>query len=144
MTCTKKCKKQSIVALCFLFSFQMSWLTRFNSRGNNRFDRFVAHAMSIQGRRESHMTTTTTTKISSHSTRTRFLSSSAAAFVTASAGVIGFVGANQPEECWAAAAAPYSNENFKDNPRYIDTEMQMKYGESPGMPNCSFEIHYYC
>ena len=141
MTCTKKCKKQSIVALCLLFSFQMSWLTRFNSGGNNRFDRFVAHAMSIQGRRESHMTTKT--KIPSHSTRARFLSSSAAAFVTASAGVIGFVGANSPEECWAAAAAPSSNENFKDNPRYIDTEMQMKYGESPGMPNCSFEINYY-
>ena len=143
MTCTKKCKKQSIVALCLLFSFQMSWLTRFNSlsRGNNRFDRFVAHAMSIQGRRESHVTTTT--KIPSHSTRARFLSSSAAAFVTASAGVIGFVGANSPEECWAAAAAPSSNENFKDNPRYIDTEMQMKYGESPGRPNCSFEINYY-
>ena len=142
MTCTKKCKRQSIVASCLLFSLQMSWLTRFNSRGNNRFDRFVAHAMSIQGRRESHMTTKT--KIPSHSTRARFLSSSAAAFVTASAGVIGFVGANSPEECWAAAAAPSSNENFNDNPRYIDTEMQMKYGESPGRPNCSFEIHYYC
>ena len=62
--------------------------------------------------------------------RTRFLSSSAAIFVTASAGTVGFVVANSPEEC---LAAPESSGNFNENPRYIDTELQMKYGESPGM-----------
>jgi hypothetical protein len=71
--------------------------------------------------------------------RARFLSSTAAAFV-ASATVL-VVGASDPEVCEAAASlfdnsiltSSKSINTFDDNPRYIDTELQMKYGEGPGM-----------
>jgi hypothetical protein len=66
---------------------------------------------------------------SSHSTRARFLSSSTAAFITATTSVFAFVAANNPEECLAETGAKGSS----NNPRYIDKELQMKYGESPGM-----------
>ena len=91
-----------------------------------RNGRFLVYAMSIHGERES--LTTKMSPSSFHSTRARVLSSSAAAFLTA-AGVIGFVGASSPDECFAA---PYFSESLNDNPRYIDKELQMKYGESPG------------
>ena len=52
-------------------------------------------------------------------TRTQFLSSAAAAF----SGVA--VVAMEPEECDAA-------DKFSKNPRYIDKNLEMKYGEYPG------------
>ena len=79
--------------------------------------------MSITSKRESHISKMP------FLCRARFISSSAATFVTASAGTIGFVVANNPEEC---LAAPEFSGNFNENPRYIDTKLQMKYGESPG------------
>jgi hypothetical protein len=80
--------------------------------------------------------------------RARFLSSTAAAFVASATVVLvtTTVGAN--DVCEAAAAASCSTtlldndgQNtkssssrrlFDDNPRYIDKELQMKYGEGPG------------
>ena len=61
-------------------------------------------------------------------TRARFLSSSAAAFV-ATTGAL----ASDPEQCFAAGK---TSEIGKNNPRYIDQEVQMKYGETPGMSKC--------
>ena len=126
MVCTMHFKRNSLIAYCSLLQMLALWLASWSStcynRGIRTNGRFTVYAMSITGKREAH-----NTKVSScslYSTRMRFLSSSAAAFFTASAGVIGFVGGN--EEC---LAAPISN----DNPRYIDKELQMKYGESPGM-----------
>ena len=109
----------------------MSWLATLCSvsyRGIGRKGSFVVDSMSINSKRESHISKMYS---SSHLSRARFLSSSAAVFVTASAGMIGFVVANSPEECLAAAADSVGR--FNDNPRYIETELQMKYGESPGM-----------
>jgi hypothetical protein len=54
--------------------------------------------------------------------RVRFLSSSAAVFIASTGLALG----NNPEECMAVSS------QFRDNPRYIDKELQMKYGESPG------------
>jgi hypothetical protein len=54
--------------------------------------------------------------------RSRFLSSSAAAFIAST----GLALATNPEECLATQNA------FSENPRYVDKEMQMKYGESSG------------
>lgn len=72
--------------------------------------------------------------------RARFLSSTAAAFVASVAFVS--VGANDPSVgvCEAASTLFIDNDKMKtsssindDNPRYIDKELQMKYGEGPGM-----------
>jgi hypothetical protein len=52
--------------------------------------------------------------------RSRFLSSSAAAFLVST----GLSLATNPEECVA------TQNSLTENPRYIDQEMQMKYGES--------------
>jgi hypothetical protein len=54
--------------------------------------------------------------------RVRFLSSSAAVFIASTGLALG----SNPEECMAVSS------QFRDNPRYIDKELQMKYGESPG------------
>jgi hypothetical protein len=59
--------------------------------------------------------------------RSRWLSSSAAAFLASTALVFG---APEPEECLAAGTP--STSNFQDNPRYIDREMEMQYGENSG------------
>lgn len=132
MTCHKSYKANAVAAFCSVFLMQMMGLALLlcssDTRDINRKCQFVVYAMSINGKRESHIKKMSSS--SSYSTRARFLSSSAAAFLTASVGVIGFVGANSPDECFAA---PYSIESFNDNPRYIDKELQMKYGESPGM-----------
>jgi len=128
MACTKRFKWNSLIAFCSFFGIQMSWLATLrlvNYRGIGRKGALVVDSMSINSKRESHISKMS---FSPYLSRTRFLSSSAAVFVTASAGMIGFVVANSPEECLAAPDSIGS-----DNPRYIETELQMKYGESPGM-----------
>lgn len=116
------------------FFMQMAILTlltwTINSTRIIHNGRLVVSAMSISGKPESRAIKMTS--VSSHSTRARFLSSSAATFLTASAGVIGFVAANSPDVCFATQ---YSKESFNDNPRYIEKELQMQYGESPGTLN---------
>ena len=109
---------------------QISWLANLRSvsyRGIGRKGALLVDSMSINCKHESHISKMS---LLPYSSRARFLSSSAAVFVTASAGMTGFVVANSPEEC---LAAPDSIGNLNDYPRYIDTELQMKYGESPGM-----------
>jgi hypothetical protein len=130
MACTKRFKWNFFLVFCSFFGMQMSWLATLCSvsyRGIGGNGSIVVNSMSINSKRESHISKM---YCSPHLSRARFLSSSAAVFVTASAGMIGFVMANSPEEC---LAAPESIGNFNDNPRYIETELQMKYGESPGM-----------
>jgi hypothetical protein len=65
---------------------------------------------------------------SSVASRSRFLSSSAAAFVASAV----LVWAQDPEECLASPSTTEANRSFQDNPRYIDREMQMQYGENSG------------
>ena len=62
--------------------------------------------------------------------RSNFLSSSAAAFL----GAITVVMSDDPETCEAQAADLFNvgRKNFKHNPRYIEKELQMQYGEDPG------------
>ena len=65
------------------------------------------------------------------STRAQFLSASAATFLT-TAGWVGGSGSSM-EECQAATGnmvdTTTSNNTYKNNPRYIERELEMKYGE---------------
>jgi len=65
-------------------------------------------------------TLTTCSSLQSQS-RAKFLSSSAAAFLASTA----VVGVN-PDECYAKM------NDFSQNPRYLDQELEMKYAEGPG------------
>ena len=56
-------------------------------------------------------------------TRAKFLSSSAAAFLVSTAVVTAY-----PDQCQASAVA---KEDFSKNPRYIERELEMKYGTGP-------------
>lgn len=60
-------------------------------------------------------------------TRAKFLSSSATAFLLSSSVVTG-----NPEECDATIFDRTISRGQRDIPRYIDTEIQMKYGEDKG------------
>jgi hypothetical protein len=70
----------------------------------------------------------------SSTSRARFLASSATGFLVASSfmwsGVMG-----TPEVCDAADMA-VSNNDSNVNPRYVDRELQMQYGQGPGMYCC--------
>lgn len=69
----------------------------------------------------------------STSSRSRFLSSSATAFLASTA----LVWANiDPEECSAAMPTKVGTKKFSENPRYIEKEMQMQYAEGPGTCAC--------
>jgi hypothetical protein len=59
-------------------------------------------------------------------TRARFLSSSATTFLATVA-----ILSSDPQESSAATMGTKTNK-FNKNPRYIDKELEMKYGEGPG------------
>jgi hypothetical protein len=97
---------------------------------NKNYHHFVAHAMRLSEKLPVSF---------SLPSRARFLSSTAAAFVaSATVLVMPGVGANDPAVCEASTLFDNSNtkntgSRFNDNPRYIDKELQMKYGEGSGM-----------
>lgn len=64
-------------------------------------------------------------------TRAKFLSSSATAFLLSSSVVTG-----NPEECDASVFDRMISRGQKENPRYVDLELQMKYGEDKGKTVC--------
>jgi hypothetical protein len=69
------------------------------------------------------------------STRARFLSSSATSFL-ATAAILGF----NPEESTAAMMGSTEKKTKKvgNNPRYMDRELEMKYGEDKGKQSANF------
>ena len=67
------------------------------------------------------------------STRARFLSSSATSFL-ATAAILG----SNPEESTAALMSKKKAKNVGNNPRYMDRELEMKYGEDKGKQDLLF------
>jgi hypothetical protein len=63
--------------------------------------------------------------------RAKFLSSSATAFLLSSSVVTG-----NPEECEASVFERMISGGRKETPRYLDSELQMKYGEDKGKKIC--------
>jgi hypothetical protein len=74
------------------------------------------------------------------STRARFLSSSATSFLATAA----ILGSNPEESTAALMGSKKKGKNVGNNPRYMDRELEMKYGEDKGKQNLLFIAQCAC